>query len=127
MATGSTKPPKPPDPEELYRLNNLTNRVNQQTPFGSTGWSEDAEGRATQTTSLSPQMQAALDRAFALSGQPMERAERFDLDPYLSQIGAGIAGRVGDRYGVSSPSKPQQQTPPPPVGNTLSTSRTPRG
>lgn len=127
MSTGSTRPPPPPDPEELFRLNNLTNRVNQQTPFGSTGWSEDASGRATQTTSLSPQMQAAVDRAFALSAQPMERAEGFQIDPFVNQIGAGIAGRVGQRYGVQPGDKGGQQPLPPPAGNTLSTSRTPRG
>jgi len=127
MSTGSTKPPKAPDPEVLFRLNNLTNRVNQSTPFGSTAWSEDADGRATQTTSLSPQMQAAVDRAFALSAMPMERAEGFQIDPYVGQIGAGIAGRVGERYGVPAGSKGGTQPLPPPTGNTLTTSRTPRG
>lgn len=45
------------------------NRVNQVNPWGSVNWSQDANGNWTQTETLNPQTQAALDAQMALQNR----------------------------------------------------------
>lgn len=115
MSSGSTKAPKAPDPVLMAQLQNQANRVNESGPFGSSSFSEDADGRATRTSTLSPQMQAAADRAFGLSAQPMQQAERYQAPQGFEQLTQAVGKRVGGNYGMDTQAaKPQQQTMPPP-------------
>jgi hypothetical protein len=90
-----------PDPLEIIR----EGRTNSVGPFGSSTWN----GR-TQTTTLSPQMQGAFDQLMQVSQRPMERVE---LPDYLGDIGAGVASRVGSRYGVGEKPPPSAAPPAP--------------
>lgn len=110
MSSGSTKAPKAPDPVLMAQLQNQANRVNETGPFASSQFSEDADGRATRTTQLSPQMQAAADRAFGLSAQPLQQAERYQAPQGFDQLTQAIGGKVGKNYGLDAQAaKPQQQ------------------
>lgn len=62
------------------------NRPNQYTPWGSTTWSQDANGNWTQNTALNPWMQ----QQFNAQGQ---------TDATLAQQGANMAGQVAGAYG----------------------------
>jgi len=107
MSSGSTKPPDAPDPELMARLQNQANRVNQVGPWGSTMFSEDADGRATQTQTLSPQYQAVMDRMFSTLEDPNKQAKMYEMPQGFDQLQGAIGSRVGERYGLQA--KPQQQ------------------
>lgn len=107
MSSGSTKPPDAPDPVLMAQLQNQANRVNQVGPWGSTTFSEDADGRATQTQQLSPQMQAAMDRMFSTLEDPSKQAQMYKAPQGLDQLQGAIGSKVGERYGLQA--KPQEQ------------------
>lgn len=98
MGQDAGKPPAAPDPSTILGLENQYNRYNTVTPFGGTTWSTGANGHETQTTSLSPQMQGAMDRAFAAAETPYTKEY---IPQGMDQLASGILGRVGSRYGLS--------------------------
>lgn len=109
MSSGSTKPPKAPDPQVVIDAQARANRVNQIGPYGSSIYSEDENGRATQTNTLSPELQAVMQRVFeqaAIKPAPWQLPNGFD-----SLTGA-IGNRVGERYGLGA--KPSNQAMPKP-------------
>lgn len=107
MSSGSTKPPDAPDPELMARLQNQANRVNQVGPWGSSTFSEDESGRATQTQTLSPQMQAVMDRMFNTLEDPSKQAQAYQMPTGFEQLQGAIGNKVGERYGLQA--KPQEQ------------------
>lgn len=107
MGQSNTKPPDAPDPELMARLQNQANRVNQVGPWGSTTFSEDADGRATQTQQLSPQMQAVMDRMFNTLEDPSKQAQKYEMPQGFDQLQGAIGSKVGERYGLQA--KPQEQ------------------
>lgn len=94
-------PPKAPDPATVIAAQEQANRYNTQNPFGSTSWADNGPGgHATQTTQLSPQMQAMMNQAFSSAGAPRQQMS----DPFgggMSQLASAIMGNVGKRYGLS--------------------------
>lgn len=98
-----------PDPLAIIEAEKNANRTDSVTPFGQTVWQGDQ-----QVTSFSPQMQAIQDRMFGVANQGYDRIEP---PSYVNDILGGIAGRVGERYGVTGmdTSKPQQSAQPPPM------------
>ena len=82
-----------PDPIAIIQADKDANRTDQFTPFGQTVWNGD-----TQTTGLSPQMQAMSDRMFSLGMQDSQRAPMPD---FLKDIAGGVMRNVGERYGVN--------------------------
>lgn len=91
--------PKPsnidvPDPREIIEAQTEANRTDVTTPFGRSYW----DG-SNQITEFSPQMQGLADRTMSLAGQD---AQRMPGMGHLGDIGAAIAGKVGERYGLDS-------------------------
>lgn len=54
--------------ESDWTRQTAANRPNQETPWGSTSWTQGPDGQWTQTTSLSPEQQALLDQQRGLQG-----------------------------------------------------------
>lgn len=120
MGSSAGKPPAAPDPRTILALQNQYNRSNSVGPFGSQSWSSSGPGgHETLTTSLSPQMQQAMDRAFSAASTPYQKEY---IPQGLDQLTSGILGKVGQRYGVSGMDtnlqhqKPQGGSPMPPQG-----------
>jgi|ERR1043166_3759258 hypothetical protein len=112
MGSSTSKPPPAPDPKEIIGLENQYNRYNTSNPFGSTNWSTGANGHETQTTTISPEMQQAMDRAFAASATPYTKEY---VPQGMDQLTSAILGKVGKNYGVSGLNtnlKSQGQSPP---------------
>ncbi len=61
------------DPQAMIRQNEQINRVNTSGPFGSQTYTTGPDGQRSLQTSLSPQMQGVIDRAFTMAGQPSAR------------------------------------------------------
>ena len=59
---------------ENLEYQTAANRPDQYTPFGNTQWTQDDAGKWTQTTSLDPNSQRALDAQLKLSGDKSELA-----------------------------------------------------
>ena len=57
----------------LIRENEQMNRVNTSGPFGSQTYTTGPDGQRTLSTTLSPEMQAVIGRAFTMAGQPSAR------------------------------------------------------
>lgn len=112
MSSGSTKAPKAPDPVLMAQLQNNANRVNEVGPFGSSMYSEDGDGRATRTTTMSPELQQAYQRMNMLAGQ----SGTWQAPAGYDQLTNAVGQRVADRYGLQS--KPQQQPMQQPRNNT---------
>ncbi len=111
----TSKPPPAPDPKEIIGLQNQYNRYNTSNPFGSTSWSQGENGHETQTTSLSPQMQQAMDRAFGAAATPYTKEY---VPQGMDQIASAIMGKVGQHYGVDNlNTNLKQQGMPPPSAN----------
>lgn len=118
MGSSTTKPPPAPDPKEIIGLENQYNRYNTSNPFGSTSWSQGANGHETQTTAVSPQMQQAIDRAFSASQTPLTKEY---VPQGMDQLTSAILGKVGGHYGIGGQNQPglntnlkqQPQSPPP--------------
>lgn len=108
MSSGSTKLPKAPDPQMLIDAQTRANRVNQIGPYGSSIYSTDAEGNATQTNTLSPELEAVRQRVFGLAGQQPQQAQSYQLPQGYEQLMNAVGGRVGERYGLGA-AKPSQQ------------------
>jgi hypothetical protein len=109
MSSGSTKPPKAPDPQVVIDAQARANRVNQVGPYGTTTYTEGPDGRATQTSTLSPELQAVMNRVFE---QAAIKPEPWQLPNGYDQLMGAVGQRVGDRYGMSA--KPSQQALPKP-------------
>lgn len=95
------KQPKGPnmpqiDPAQLIALQDRTNRVNTSTPFGSQTYGTDASGRTTFNTTLSPQMQALVDRGMGLAGRDMQR---YQAPEGMEGLIQALMSRVGNRAG----------------------------
>lgn len=99
MSSGGSKPPPAPDPQRIIELQNQFNRTNTVNPFGSSYWSKDQNGHETVTTTPSEQMQAAINRAFALSATP---SQKLYVPQGMDQLASAIMGRVGARYGLGN-------------------------
>ena len=122
MGSSAGKPPAAPDPSTILALQNQYNRSNSVSPFGSQSWSSSGPGgHETLTTELSPQMQAAMNRAFTAAETPYQKEY---IPQGLDQLTSGILGRVGQRYGLSGSGldtnlqhqKPAQGAPQAPMG-----------
>lgn len=107
MSSGDTKPPKAPDPQMLIDAQNQANRVNQIGPYGSSTYSEDENGRATQTNTLSPELQQVYVRLLGMAGKEPEQAQKYQAPQGFDQLTQAVGGKVGERYGLSA--KPTQQ------------------
>ena len=111
MSSGSTKQPDAPDPAMLIQAQTQANRVNQIGPYGSSTYSTGPDGQATQTSTLSPEMQAVADRVFAQAGKEPEQAQQWQLPGRYNDLMSAVGGRVGERYGLGA--KPQSSQPMP--------------
>ena len=112
MSSGSTKQPDAPDPAMLIQAQTQANRVNQIGPYGSSTYSTGPDGQATQTSTLSPEMQAVADRVFAQAGKEPEQAQKWQLPGGYNDLMSAVGGRVAERYGMSG-AKPQSSQPMP--------------
>ena len=74
MSSGSSKPPKAPDPQVVIDAQTRANRVNQVGPYGTSRYSTDENGNATQTSELSPELQAIYARVLGMAGDKPEQA-----------------------------------------------------
>lgn len=61
------------DPQAMIRQNEQVNRVNTSGPFGSQTYTTDANGQRSLQTTLSPEMQGVISRAFGMAGQQSPR------------------------------------------------------
>ena len=111
MSSGSTKQPDAPDPAMLIQAQTQANRVNQIGPYGSSTYSTGPDGQATQTSTLSPEMQAVADRVFAQAGKAPEQAQQWQLPGGYNDLMSAVGSRVGERYGLGA--KPQSSQPMP--------------
>lgn len=111
MSSGSTKQPDAPDPAMLIQAQTQANRVNQIGPYGSSTYSTGPDGQATQTSTLSPEMQAVADRVFAQAGKEPEQAQKWQLPGGYNDLMSAVGSRVGERYGLGA--KPQSSQPMP--------------
>lgn len=113
MGSSTSKPPPAPDPQQIIALENQYNRYNTSNPFGTSSWTSGGPGgHETQTQTLSPQMQQALDGAFNASQTPLTKAY---VPQGMDQIASAIMGKVGSHYGVDNVNtnlKSQGQSPP---------------
>lgn len=74
MGGGSSRTRVPQvDTAALIRQNEQMNRVNTSGPFGSQTYTTGPDGQRTLQTSLSPEMQSVIGRAFTMAGQPSAR------------------------------------------------------
>jgi len=112
MSSGSTKQPDAPDPAMLIQAQTQANRVNQIGPYGSSTYSTGPDGQATQTSTLSPEMQEVYDRVFAQAGKEPEQAQQWQLPSGYNDLMSAVGGRVAERYGMSG-AKPQSSQPMP--------------
>ena len=94
---GKKSTPKPPDYEaaaertsqgniDLVDAQTQDNRPNQYTPWGSSEWSEDADGNWTQNINLSEDQQRSLDQQQGIQGA-------------RSDLAGGMFDRVEDEFG----------------------------
>lgn len=111
MSSGSTRQPDAPDPAMLIQAQTQANRVNQIGPYGSSTYSTGPDGQATQTSTLSPEMQAVADRVFAQAGKKPEQAQQWQLPGGYNDLMSAVGSRVGERYGLGA--KPQSSQPMP--------------
>ena len=111
MSSGSTRQPDAPDPAMLIQAQTQANRVNQIGPYGSSTYSTGPDGQATQTSTLSPEMQAVADRVFAQAGKEPEQAQQWQLPGGYNDLMSAVGSRVGERYGLGA--KPQSSQPMP--------------
>jgi len=110
MSSGSSKPPKAPDPQVVIDAQTRANRVNQVGPYGTSTFSTDANGNATQTSELSPELQAVYQRLLGQVEKEPEMAQQYHAPQGFDQLTSAVGSRVGQRYGLdSSAAKPTQQ------------------
>ena len=108
MSSGSSKPPKAPDPQVVIDAQTRANRVNQVGPYGTSTFSTDANGNATQTSELSPELQAVYQRLLGQVEKEPEMAQQYHAPQGFDQLTSAVGSRVGQRYGLDS-TKPTQQ------------------
>lgn len=120
-SSDDSKPPPAPDPEEMIRLQTQYNRYGSNNPFGSQSWATNEDGTQTLNTTASPQMQGAIDRAFAASETPFTKQY---VPQGMDQLTSAILGKVGKRYDLSgdqlNTNMKQPYQPPPEVQSTQS-------
>lgn len=109
MSSGSTKPPKAPDPQMIIDAQTRANRVNQVGPYGSSTFSTDENGQATQTNQLSPELQAVYQRMLGMAGEKPQQAQMYQPPQGFDQLTSAIGSRVGQRYGMDSSAKPSSK------------------
>jgi hypothetical protein len=73
--------------KEMLDLQTQANRPNQNNAWGSSEWSQDADGKWTQNSTLTPESQRALDAQLGLT------ADR-------SEFGRSLFGRVENEFGT---------------------------
>jgi len=71
---------------EALKYQTQANRPDQNTPFGSSSWEQDADGNWTQNTTLNEEAQRALDAELGLGADRME-------------LGQGMMGRAEAEFG----------------------------
>ena len=112
MSSGSTKPPKAPDPQMIIDAQTRANRVNQVGPYGTSTFSTDENGQATQTNTLSPELQAVFQRLLSQSAQQPQQAQQYQAPQGFDQLTNAVGQRVGKRYGMEAkPSQKPMQKP----------------
>jgi len=72
--------------KEMLDLQTKANRPQQNNPWGSVNWQEDADGNWTQNTTLNEQSQRALDAELGMGADKAELAQ-------------GMMGRLGEEFG----------------------------
>lgn len=92
------KQPKAPDPQLVIDAQERANHYNQVNPFGSATWQKGPDGQNTLTQSYTPQMQAAMDRAFQLSQK--DPTPQY-IPQGLSDLSQAVLGKVGQKYGLT--------------------------
>lgn len=108
------KLPTPGELGPLLELQSKYNRVGVSTPFGAQNYSRNPDGSYNLNTTVSPGMQAMIDR---VGGLAMTDSARMQGSPQVDAISGALAGRVGDRLGLSLGNAPMQgvqqpQSPP---------------
>lgn len=113
MGSSGGKAPKPQDPLPAIQLQARYNRVGQRNPFGSALYTGNEQDGYNVETTLSPQMQALVDRG---QGLAMQDSQRYERPAGLMNLAQAIQGRVGQRYGMGGQSgglpPPRESTPP---------------
>jgi hypothetical protein len=72
---------------EMLEFQTAANRPDQNNAWGSSEWSQDADGKWTQNSTLTPESQRALDAQLGLTGD-------------RSEFGRELFGRVRDEFGT---------------------------
>jgi hypothetical protein len=98
---------------EAIKYQTEANRVNQNTPWGSSSWNQGANGAWTQTETLTPELQAALNSQLAIQegksdqansmlqsvkdsyNQPFNAPNRADYMSGVGQVNQNNVGQVG--------------------------------
>ena len=93
---GSSKPPEYPKPEEVFAEQARWNRVNTTSPFGGQRWNEGADGRWTQETFLSPEMEGLAQLLMQRAGQAPQQFQMPGLEG-LTQQTAGHIGQASPK------------------------------
>lgn len=106
MSSGGGKAPEAPDPQRIIELQAQYNRYNENNPFGSSYWTTDENGHETRNTSANPQMQGAIDRAFAAAETPYQRMY---VPQGMDQLASALMARVGAQHGLGT-ANPNNQT-----------------
>lgn len=81
-------PPPAPDPADAIRAQAETNRIDQHTPLGSVTFS--GPNNRVSTLSLTPEVQALLDRQIGITGNVLDQAE--NLQQFIPQTGVDFSG-----------------------------------
>ena len=72
------------------------NRVNTTSPFGSQTYGVGADGQRSFNTTLSPQMQALMERGMGMAGSNLERsAQPAGMESLISALMARVSNRTG--------------------------------
>jgi len=110
MGKKQAKQPTPPDPGYIINLQSGENRNNTYSPYGSTEWVTGPDGRPSQETTLNPALQQVSDSAFGNALTPLQRQQ---MPAAFENLGAALAAKIGNHYGLSgssltgAPKKPQ--------------------
>jgi hypothetical protein len=102
--SSSPKPPPAPDYQgaaqataqgnlEAIKYQTEANRINQYTPWGSSTWNQDANGKWTQTETLAPELAQALQ-------------SQLQIQQGRSDLANKMLGAVGQSYGFTGPNRP---------------------
>lgn len=104
------RPPPAPDPTQIMNEEARLNRVNVSTPYGGQQWSMDDDGKATLTSSFSPEMQALFNQQLGIA---TSAPDQFNYSP--SPVFMELAKHIGGKSGFDTSkigAKPQTQSAP---------------